>query len=97
LNTCSVGVATQDPELRAAFTGEPEHIVAFFEMVAEDVRRHMAALGVARFDDLIGRVELVRPRPAVDHWKASRLDLAPLLAAPEPFAAPRRASPAVQA
>jgi glutamate synthase (NADPH) large chain len=90
LNTCSVGIATQDPELRARFTGTPEHVVSFFRMVAEDVRRHLAALGLRSVDELVGRVDLVRPRGNVIHWKAARLDLAPLLVAPEPADAPRR-------
>src|SRR5207248_1548165 len=58
LNTCPVGIATQDPELRAKFAGKPEHVVNFFFFVAEEARRLMAQLGVARFEDLIGRVEL---------------------------------------
>ena len=81
LNTCSVGIATQDPALRERFTGKPEQVVAFFMLVTEGVRELMARLGFRRFDDMVGRVERLRRRPA-PHWKAERLDLAPLLAAP---------------
>jgi glutamate synthase domain-containing protein 3 len=79
LNTCPVGIATQDPVLRSRFTGRAEHVVTFMLMLAEDVRRWMARLGVARFDDLVGRTDLLRPRPAIDHWKARGLDLTSLL------------------
>jgi glutamate synthase (NADPH/NADH) large chain len=81
LNTCSVGIATQDPVLRERFTGTPEQVVAFFMLVTEGVRELMARLGFRRFDDMVGRVERLKRRPA-PHWKAERLDLAPLLAAP---------------
>jgi len=84
LNTCSVGIATQDPALRARFTGQPEQVVAFFLFVAEEVRRLMARLGFRRFEDMVGRVDRLRPRAgAARHWKAARLDLSPLLAAPD--------------
>ena len=87
LNTCSVGIATQDPALRARYTGKPEDVIAYFTFVAERVRERIAALGARSLDELIGRVELLRPR-AVDHPKARRLDLSAILAAPA--AGPRR-------
>ena len=80
LNTCPVGIATQDPELRERFAGKPEEVVRFFTLLAEDVRVIMASLGIARFADLVGRVDLLRV-DRDDHWKASGLDLTPLLAA----------------
>ena len=81
LNTCPVGVATQDPELRARFSGKPEQVVKYLLMVAEEARGLMASLGVKRFGDLVGRTELLIPEPG-EHWKASSLDLHPLLAIP---------------
>ena len=83
LNTCPVGVATQDPELRARFEGQPEHVVNYLFMVAEEARRLMAQLGVRTVDQLIGRTELLETQDAVDHWKAQGVDLTPLLAVPE--------------
>jgi glutamate synthase domain-containing protein 2/glutamate synthase domain-containing protein 3 len=83
LNTCPVGIATQDPELRKRFAGQPEHVVNYLFMVAEEARGIMASLGVRSMDELIGRTELLEPDDAVDHWKARGLDLAPLLAVPE--------------
>ncbi|HQW19317.1 MAG TPA: glutamate synthase large subunit [Rhodocyclaceae bacterium] len=74
LNTCPVGVATQDPQLRKKFTGQPEHVVNYFFFVAEEVRELMAQMGVRRFDDLIGRADLLDKRAAIDHWKAKGLD-----------------------
>ncbi len=74
LNTCPVGVATQDPVLRRRFAGQPEHVVNYFFFVAEEVRRIMASLGVTRFDDLIGRSDLLDVRAGIDHWKARGLD-----------------------
>ena len=74
LNTCPVGVATQDPELRKRFSGQPEHVVNFFFFVAEEVREIMAALGIRKFDDLVGRVDLLDTRPGIEHWKAKGLD-----------------------
>ncbi|HWM86071.1 MAG TPA: glutamate synthase-related protein, partial [Kofleriaceae bacterium] len=79
LNTCSVGIATQDPELRRRFTGQPEQVVAFFLLVADEVRRLMARLGFRRFQDMVGRADRLQPRAGTRHWKAERLDLAPLL------------------
>ncbi len=83
LNTCPVGIATQDPELRKRFRGQPEHVIEFFFLVAEDVRRIMASLGIARFDDLVGRVDLLEPDAALDHWQARGIDLSNLLRAPD--------------
>ncbi|PIE18787.1 MAG: glutamate synthase large subunit [Proteobacteria bacterium] len=80
LNTCSVGIATQDPALRALFAGQPEHAVRFFFFVAEEARRIMAKLGVRRFDELVGRKDLLKPTDEPAHWKAARLDLRPILA-----------------
>jgi glutamate synthase domain-containing protein 2/glutamate synthase domain-containing protein 1/glutamate synthase domain-containing protein 3 len=74
LNTCPVGVATQDPELRKRFTGQPEHVVNFFFFVAEEVREIMAQLGVRKFEDLIGRSDLLDTRQGIAHWKAKGLD-----------------------
>src|SRR5512139_1774597 len=74
LNTCPVGVATQDPELRKRFTGQPEHVVNYFFFVAEEVRRLMARLGFRRFTDMIGRTDLIDVRKGLAHWKARGLD-----------------------
>jgi glutamate synthase (NADPH/NADH) large chain len=82
LNTCPVGVATQDPELRKRFTGKPEHVVNYFFFVAEEVRRLMARLGFRRFTDMIGRADLIDVRRAVSHWKAKGLDFSRLLHLP---------------
>ncbi len=83
LNTCPVGIATQDPELRKRFSGQPEHVVNFFFYVAEETRQIMARLGVRRFEDLVGRVELLEADDAIAHWKARGLDLSRLLARPD--------------
>jgi glutamate synthase domain-containing protein 2/glutamate synthase domain-containing protein 1/glutamate synthase domain-containing protein 3 len=82
LNTCPVGIATQDPELRRRFAGRPEHVIEFFFHVAEDVRRIMASLGVARFDDLVGRVDLLEADEAIEQWRARGIDLGDLLRPP---------------
>jgi len=74
LNTCPVGVATQDPVLRARFSGEPEHVVNYFFFVAEEVRQIMASLGFRKLDDMIGRVDLLDTKPGIEHWKARGLD-----------------------
>jgi glutamate synthase (NADPH/NADH) large chain len=85
LNTCPVGVATQDPELRKKFTGQPEHVINYLFMVAEDARQIMAKLGFRSLDDLIGRVDCLEPRDAIQHWKADGIDLTPMLyPAPKP-------------
>src|SRR4051812_12840750 len=91
LDTCPVGVATQNPELRARFSGKPEFVETFFEYIAEEVREHLAALGFRSIDEAIGHVELLDTTKAVAHWKASGLDLAPILHVPDlPADAPRR-------
>ena len=82
LDTCPVGVATQNPELRKKFTGKPEFVETFFEYIAEEVRELLAQLGFRKLEDAIGQVELLDTKSAIDHWKASGLDLAPLLIAP---------------
>jgi len=74
LNTCPTGVATQDPELRKKFRGKPEYVVNYFFFVAEEVREIMAQLGIRRFDELIGRVDLLDTRKGIEHWKARGLD-----------------------
>ena len=74
LNTCPVGVATQDPELRRRFQGKPEHVVNYFFFIAEEVRSIMAQLGVRRFDELVGRADLLDMRAGIQHWKAQGLD-----------------------
>ena len=74
LNTCPVGVATQDPALRKKFAGKPEHVVNYFFFVAEEVRSIMAQLGVRKFEDLVGRADLLDARPGISHWKARGLD-----------------------
>ncbi|HRL74442.1 MAG TPA: glutamate synthase-related protein [Candidatus Accumulibacter phosphatis] len=74
LNTCPVGVATQDPVLRRRFSGQPEHVVNFFFFIAEEVRELMAQLGIRRFNDLIGRCDLLDMQPGITHWKAKGLD-----------------------
>jgi len=84
LNTCPVGVATQDPELRKRFTGQPEHVVNFFFFIAEEVRQLMAKLGFRRFEEMIGRADKLDMRKAIDHWKAAKVDLSRILYRPEP-------------
>ena len=82
LNTCSVGVATQDPELRKKFTGKADHVVNFFKFIAQEVREIMAELGIRKFDDLIGRVDLLEASYAVEHWKAHGVDVRRILYKP---------------
>jgi glutamate synthase domain-containing protein 2/glutamate synthase domain-containing protein 3 len=79
LNTCPVGVATQDPVLRAKFQGRPEHVVNFLFFVAEEAREIMAQLGIAKFDDLVGRADLLDTKKGIEHWKARGLDFSRLL------------------
>ena len=79
LNTCPVGVATQDPVLRARFNGQPEHVINYFFFVAEELREIMALLGLRTLDEMVGRVDLLDAAPAVDHWKARGVDLSRLL------------------
>ena len=83
LNTCPVGIATQDPELRARFTGTPEQVVNYFFFVAEEVRELMAKLGFRTFNEMIGRTDRLNMRAARDHWKAHGIDLANLIHRPE--------------
>ncbi|MFF2369425.1 glutamate synthase large subunit [Agromyces sp. NPDC058110] len=83
LDTCPVGVATQNPELRKRFTGKPEFVVNFFEFIAQEVREYLAELGYRSLDEIIGRRELLDIDRAVDHWKASGLDLTPVLVGPD--------------
>ncbi len=91
LNTCPVGVATQDPLLRRKFSGKPEHVVNYFFFIAEEVRQIMAQLGMKKFDDMIGRADLLDMRKGIEHWKASGLDFTRLLAVPDvPADVPRR-------
>jgi len=85
LNTCPVGVATQDPTLRRKFSGQPEHVVNFFFFVAEELRELMAQIGIRKFDDLIGRVDLLDMRQGVEHWKAKGLDYSRIFHAPDRF------------
>lgn len=82
LDTCPVGVATQNPELRARFSGKPEFVETFFEYIAEEVREHLAALGYRTLEEAIGDVESLDTSAAIDHWKASGLDISPMLAVP---------------
>jgi glutamate synthase (NADPH/NADH) large chain len=82
LDTCPVGVATQNPELRAKFNGKPEFVETFFEYIADEVREILAELGFRTLEEAIGQVEYLDTKKAITHWKASGLDLAPLLAAP---------------
>jgi glutamate synthase (NADPH/NADH) large chain len=84
LDTCPVGIATQNPVLRKRFTGRPEFVEAFFLFLAEEVREYLAALGLRSLDEAIGRVDLLDVRPAVAHWKAHGLDLSPVLHRPTP-------------
>jgi glutamate synthase (NADPH/NADH) large chain/glutamate synthase (ferredoxin) len=82
LNTCPVGIATQDPELRKRFQGQPEHVVNFFFFVAEEAREIMRRLGIRRYEDLVGRVDLLEADTAIEHWKARGVDLTHVLRAP---------------
>jgi glutamate synthase (NADPH/NADH) large chain len=79
LNTCPVGIATQDTELRKLFTGDPDHVVNFFNFLAQDLREVMAELGFQTVNDMVGRSDLLRVRQDVDHWKIKKLDLSPIL------------------
>ena len=87
LNTCPVGVATQDTELRKRFAGKPEHVERFFRFIAQEFREHMAALGLRTVDEMVGRADRLDARPAIDHWKAKGLDFSAILA-PAPADAP---------
>ncbi|MEI6862010.1 MAG: glutamate synthase large subunit, partial [Verrucomicrobiota bacterium] len=83
LNTCPVGVATQDPRLRAKFAGKPEHVVNFMRFIAEEARELMASLGFRTIEEMIGRTDRLEPRKAVDHWKAKGLDFSNILYSPD--------------
>ncbi|MBC3841947.1 glutamate synthase large subunit [Streptacidiphilus sp. 4-A2] len=83
LDTCPVGVATQNPVLRERFSGKPEFVVNFFEFIAEEVRELLAELGLRSIEEAVGHAELIDPAKAVQHWKADGLDIAPLLYVPE--------------
>ncbi|MBV2191894.1 MAG: glutamate synthase large subunit [Azonexus sp.] len=91
LNTCPVGVATQDPVLRQRFSGQPEHVVNYFFFVAEEAREIMAQLGIRKFDDLVGRADLLDTRAGIEHWKAKGLDFSKVFYQPAvPAEVPRR-------
>ena len=83
LNTCPVGVATQDPALREKFTGKPEFVENFFRFIAEEVRQYLSGMGFRSLEEIVGRVDRLNLRKAVDHWKAQGLDLSPILHQPE--------------
>jgi glutamate synthase (ferredoxin) len=83
LNTCPVGIATQDPKLRARFSGSPEHAVNFMRFVARDVREAMAALGFRTINEMVGRSDVIQMRKAIDHWKAKGLDFSKILYQPD--------------
>jgi glutamate synthase domain-containing protein 3 len=100
LNTCPVGICTQDPELRRRFTGQPEHVINYLFMVAEETRSIMAGLGFTSLADMVGRADMMEPDPGIHHWKARTLDLSPLLVRaqpPAPDAAHERIAPADRA
>ena len=82
LNTCPVGIATQDPVLRAKFRGQPEHVINFFFFLAEQVREHMAEMGFRTVDEMVGRIDMIDVAPVNTHWKASGIDLSAILYAP---------------
>ncbi|MBE7171945.1 MAG: glutamate synthase large subunit [Williamsia sp.] len=79
LNTCPVGVATQDPKLREQFTGQADHVVNFFKFLAEELREIMAELGFRTINEMVGQVELLEPRESISHWKYKKLDLLPII------------------
>ena len=81
-NTCPVGVATQDPELRKRYTGKPEHLINFFHFIAEEVREYMALLGIRKFDELVGRSDFLEMNSAIDFWKAKNLDFSKVFSRP---------------
>ncbi len=85
LDTCPVGIATQNPELRSRYTGKPEFVETFFEYIAEEVRELLAELGFRTIEEAVGRADILDTRRAVDHWKADGLDLSPVLFMPEPI------------
>ena len=79
LNTCPVGIATQNPELRKKFVGKPEHVINYFFFVAEELRNIMAKLGFQTVDEMIGRTDMLKQRTNVNHWKAGKVDLSAIL------------------
>jgi glutamate synthase (ferredoxin) len=83
LNTCPVGVATQDPELRKRFTGDPAHVVNFMKFIAQEVREIMAQLGFRTINEMVGRTDRLEPRQAIEHWKAKGVDFSKILYQPE--------------
>nr|MSZ98855.1 glutamate synthase subunit alpha [Actinomycetota bacterium] len=83
LDTCPVGIATQNPELRKKFSGKPEFVTNFFEFIATEVREYLAQLGFRSLQEAVGRVEMLNAKLAVDHWKARGLDISPILAVPQ--------------
>jgi glutamate synthase (NADPH) large chain len=83
LNTCPVGIATQDPKLRAKFAGAPEHVINFFFFIAEELRKIMSEMGFRRVDEMIGRVDMIEMQDAIDHWKARGIDLSSILFNPQ--------------
>jgi glutamate synthase (NADPH/NADH) large chain len=90
LDSCPVGIATQVPALRARYSGKPEFVETFFEYIAEEVREHLASLGLRSLEEAVGRVDLIDGSQAVDHWKAAGLDLSPILVEPDlPAGTPR--------
>jgi glutamate synthase (ferredoxin) len=86
LNTCPVGVATQDPVLREKFTGKPEYVVNYFRMIAQEVREWMSKLGFRTIDEMVGRMDKLDVKKAIEHWKARKLDLTDMLKMPQPAA-----------
>ena len=85
LNTCPVGVATQDPVLRKRFVGQPEHVINYFFFVAEEVREYMAKLGYRTMDEMIGQMQMLDRDKAIEHWKANGLDFTKLFHKPQPL------------
>ena len=83
LDTCPVGVATQNPELRKKFMGDPSHVVNYLRFVAEELREIMAELGFRTIQEMVGRVDMLETKDLVDHYKAKGIDLAPLLYQPD--------------
>ncbi|HEX7477755.1 MAG TPA: glutamate synthase large subunit [Polyangiales bacterium] len=83
LNTCPVGVATQDPELRKRFKGQPEHVINYMFFIAEELREIMAQLGFRKLEDMVGRVDFLQPQAAIEHWKAKGVDLSAILHKPK--------------
>src|SRR5574341_2463319 len=83
LNTCPVGIATQDPVLRKKFQGAPENVINYFFFVAEELREIMARLGFRTMDEMVGRVDMLKTRDAIDHWKARGFDFSAILYNPQ--------------